>query len=116
MIHIRMSNVVPIRPIRWSKLRSDEAERVIRERAGKDAIIYSHHGGTERSEGRSIPRADIKRMLLEGYADEPKKDPDTGDWKVKLRRPKKRQREFGVIVAIPEEQPNVIVVTVEWED
>ena len=111
-----MIKVVPIRPIRWENLRADEAERVIRERAGNDAIIYSYHAKHERSEERSVPRRDIKRMLLEGYADEPQKNSETGDWIVKLRRPKRRQREFGVVVAIPKEQPNVIVVTVEWED
>ena len=78
-------------------------------------VIYSYHEH-ERSEVRTIPRSDVERMLSKGYADEPRKDKATGDWIVKLRRPGRRQREFGVIVAIPKEQPTVIVVTVEWED
>lgn len=110
-----MSEIVPIRPIHWDALRSDEAERVVRERLERGGVIYTFHADKERSPQRSIPRAEIDRILRTGYAGQPYRN-EYGDWQVEISRTSKGRREAVVLTIIPEEIPQIIVRTVMWRD
>jgi len=69
-------NVIPIkRPINWRKLRPDEAERIIKERASITSNVIITYHARERVEERSILQSDLYQILREGYVDEaPEKD------------------------------------------
>lgn len=114
---VMTANVLPMkRPIRWQKLRPDEAERIIKERASAtENIIFTTHA-YDRVDERSIIQADVYRILREGYVDEiPEKDRH-GGWTTTIKKRIRGGREAAVVTVIFKESDNLIVITVMWVD
>lgn len=106
-----------VRPIRWDRLKPDEAERLIRERSGSSSnVIFTDHA-FDRVELRAITEVEARTILgrghVEGY---PALCPNGRDWKVVVVR-RIGTREAGVVTVIvsPPSQ-KLIVLTVEWMD
>lgn len=71
-----MAKVVPLRrPIRWSALRCDEAEQIVRERAANtDNVIISRHAlkrSRQRFGGRDFIAEDLFDILTTGHIPHP---------------------------------------------
>jgi Domain of unknown function (DUF4258) len=113
-----VSNVTPLRrPINWDKLRSDEAERVIRERALPDGtrnVIFRDHAW-ERVSEREITREDVFDILRTGFCGEPYLN-EKGDWQVIVTKRIKGNREAGAVTIVLQEGDKLIIRTVEWMD
>jgi len=111
-----MADLVPFkRPIRWDSLRSDEAEKVIKERAqNTDNVIIGAHA-FDRVEERSIVAEDIYWILQTGIVDG-RPVCEEGEWKVIMVRRMPGLREAGVVTLIVQENDAVFVKTVEWMD
>lgn len=114
-----MGSVMPFRrPINWEKLRTDEAERVVRERAreGKTGnVILSDHTWDRVSE-REITRKDIFRILREGHCLEDPIKNEKGNWQVIIVKRIAGSREAGVVTVILDDEEGLVVRTVEWMD
>ena len=114
-----MKGVIPFRrPINWQKLRSDEAERVIRNRASPEStgqVIFSNHTW-ERVSEREITREDVFDILRTGYClDQPARN-EKGHWQVIVSKKKAGQREAGAVTVIIEDEEKLVIRTVEWID
>ena len=107
-----------VRPVRWSALRADEAERIIRERAAaSDRVGFSFHA-FDRVEERSITQVDAMTILRQGNIEgTPELAANGTDWKVTVVRRMPGGRDAGAVTVIyrpPSEE--LFVVTVEWMD
>lgn len=105
------------RPINWKKLRSDEAEQLIRERAARGrtgGVIFTDHAW-DRVDERDITREDVFRILREGFCQTPEKN-EEGEWQVIVTKRVKGQREAGAVTIILEDDEKLIIRTVEWMD
>jgi len=112
-----MADPIPIRrPVNWQNLRSDEAERIIRERAKvtMNVIIVGHP--EEQSEGRSILLPDIYRILQTGHVLDPPTRIDQGEWEAVIRIRMKGTRDAGAVTIILTGNEMLIVKTVMWID
>lgn len=118
MIHgISMSNVTPLRrPINWRRLRQDEAERIIRSRAGETGnVVFTFHTD-DRSDERDFTRSDIFQMLRAGHClDAPARN-ENGDWQVIGAYRLAGSRDAGAVTVILEDQEKLVIRTVEWMD
>jgi hypothetical protein len=103
------------RPINWNRLRSDEAERVIRERSKDTANVVISDHAFERVKQRSIVAPDVYWILQTGFA-EGIPVMENGEWKVIMTRRMPGSREAGVVTLIVGENEEVFVKTVEWMD
>lgn len=112
-----VSNVTPFpRPINWSNLRTDEAERIIRQRAQiTGAVIFTDHTWDRVSE-RDIPREDVTEILLKGHCHEQPFRNEKGNWQVLISKRLSGSREAGAVTVILEEAENLVIRTVEWVD
>ena len=95
-----MGEVTPFRrPINWNKLRADEAETVIRRRAGPEdtgQVIFTDHTW-DRVPEREINRADTFDILRTGYClDQPKRN-ERGNWQVTVSKRLAGHREAGAV-------------------
>jgi len=92
-----MIDPIPLqRPVNWQRLRSDEAERVVKERARQtDNVFFAAHAFA-RIEERAIVQEDVYWILetgsVEGYPIF-----DDGEWKVVMVRRLPGKREAGVV-------------------
>ncbi len=111
-----MVDPVPFkRPVNWQRLRSDDAERIIRQRSqDTDNIVLTTHA-MERMEERGIPEPEVHRILRAGQI-EGVPERDGAAWKVTMVRRLPQGREAGVVTAIVQDDRKVFVVTVEWMD
>jgi hypothetical protein len=111
-----MADPVPFRrPINWAKLRTDQAETIIRERARKTAnVVFGEHA-LDRVEYRSIVAEDVYWILQTGFAERPAYE-GNGEWKVIMVRRMPGCREAGVVTIIVSTDEEVFVKTVEWMD
>ena len=114
-----MGEVTPFRrPIRWSDLRADEAEQIVRQRASPDStgqVILTNHTW-ERVSEREITREDVFDILRTGQCrDKPKRN-ERGNWQAIIAKRIAGQREAGVVTVILEDEENLIIRTVEWMD
>ncbi len=112
-----MVDPTPIRrPIRWERLRTDEAETLIRERARVTANVIIGDHAFDRVEERSITQVDVYEILRTGMVDEaPQKNLD-GDWEVTVVKRMPGTRRAGVVTIIFRESNKLFVKTVEWMD
>lgn len=104
-----MVDPIPLRrPINWNRLRTDEAERLVRERAADTKnVVFSAHA-FERVEDRSITRKDAQRILLSGYVDGDPSKTENDEWKVVVVKRMAGTREAGVVNDYPERRSAVI--------
>ncbi len=103
------------RPIRWDRLRSDEAERVIRERAADTAKVRFALHAFDRIDDRSITQVDAYRILREGYVDTLQKNLD-GEWEAIVTKRMPGSREAAVVTIVFRQIDELFVKTVMWQD
>jgi hypothetical protein len=107
-----------VRPVRWSALRADEAERVVRKRAELSGFVGFSLHAFDRVEERTIIQADAMTILRQGHIEgAPELAANGVDWKVVVVRRMPGGREAGAVTVIyqpPSEE--LFVVTVEWMD
>lgn len=112
-----MGEVTPFRrPINWEKLRADEAETVIRQRAAPENaenVFFTNHTWDRVSE-REITREDLSDILSTGYcSDQPRRN-ERGNWQVIISKRMAGSREAGAVTVILEDEVTLIIRTVEW--
>ena len=104
------------RPINWDRLRSGEAERLIRERASTTGnVIISNHA-FDRIEGRTIIQADLYRILRTGSVEGDPVRNENGHWEAVITRRMASGREAGAATIIVREDDTIFVKTVMWMD
>jgi hypothetical protein len=113
------SKAVLLRPIRWDRLRTDEAEREIRRRlaiASPAISVHAFDRSRERQEQGILNTVDMISILRTGSVCEPPRREGNG-WKavVEKRMPGSR-RSAGVVTVIVIPGDDLEVVTVEWMD
>lgn len=113
-----MANVVPFkRPTNWDRLRADDAEKLVQERASKtDNVIFTNHA-TVRIDQRNISAIEVFRILRTGTIHNPPVRNEKGDWEVLVtKRITGNHREAGVATIILTADDKLVVKTVRWED
>lgn len=107
-----------IRPIRWDRLRTDEAEREIRRRLVMGSPFVSNHAFdrvAERQEQGVLTEVDMMTILETGsISSPPERAPD--GWKVIVQKRMPGCREAGVVTLIVVPGDDLEVITVEWMD
>lgn len=105
-----------LRPINWAKLRTDEAERLIRERAANtDNVIFGDHA-YEREEDREILSPDVYRILVDGYVEPNLELTDRGEWKAVVSKKLKGERKAAVVTIILNNSEKLFLKTIMWRD
>lgn len=110
-----MEAPIPLRrPVNWSHLRADDAERLIKERAADSnwVIVIGHP--EERSDERTILRPDLLRILREGMVVRQPTRNEHGDWEAVIEKRIRGSRDAGVVTIILREKEALIVKTVMW--
>ena len=104
------------RPINWDRLRTDEAERLIRERAATTGnVIFGVHA-YDRIEERSIIQSDVYRILRTGFVEGTPARNEEGNWEAVVTKRMSGGREAGVVTIILSENEYLFVKTVQWMD
>ena len=112
-----MVDPVPFRrPIHWERLRTDEAERLVRERALETGnVVFSEHA-FDRIEERSITQVDVYDILQTGMVEGMPQKNEQGDWEVVVVKRMPGQREAGAVTIVYRDEASLFVKTVEWMD
>lgn len=116
-----MATPIPFpRPVRWSELRSDEAERTIREWAQDTSrVLISDHAFDrldERFDEQQIDTPTVYRILQNGQVfGDPTKN-ERGHWQATMVLRMPGGRDAGVVTVILKEDKKLIVRTVMWKD
>jgi len=113
-----MSNVIPLRPIRWDNMRADEAQRVIRERArGPTANIkFTFHALEERGKERAITTQDALEILRMGFVSDPPLKNQHGEWEVKMEKRLTTGRDACAVTIVIRDDETLIIKTLMWKD
>ena len=92
-----------------------EAERRIHQTAGRtEHVIFGEHA-LERMEERGITDAQVYEVLRTGHVTEPPALTELGEWKCKIVKQLRGDREAGVITILLK-SGKLFIKTVEWED
>ena len=111
-----MADSLPFRrPINWQRLHSDDAERVVKERARQTENVFFSEHAFDRIEERSIVQEDVY-WILETGAVEGQPVFEDGEWKVIMVRRMPGKRDAGVVTLFVQENEELFVKTVEWMD
>ena len=116
-----MVRPIPLRrPINWWRLRTDEAERIVHERAqNTENVIISDHA-YERSDGRSqvtpLYAEQVYDILATGSVDRPPSLNGDNEWKVIIVKRMPGTREAGVVTLFTREDDTLFVMTIQWMD
>jgi hypothetical protein len=116
-----MGDPIPFRrPIRWSKLRTDEAERLVRERVRDTGnVIIGRHAlkrVRKRFEGPNFTTEDVYWILETGTIQHCPTREDDSCWKVIVRKRMPGTRDAGVVTLIMTDDDMLFVKTVQWMD
>ena len=112
-----MADPIPIRrPINLQRLRSDEAETLIHERAKVTANIYISGHAYKREEDRTIIRPDVYRILRTGFVEGDPIINEYEKWQATMVMRMPGTREAGVVTVICENDDQLEVRTVMWMD
>lgn len=109
---------IVIRPIRWSQLRTDEAEREVKRRLAISDPFVSPHAFDrmdEREEQGVLNSVDMMRILRTGSVCKPPRLEDEG-WVVIVEKQMPGTRIAGVVTLIVHPGDDLEVWTVEWMD
>lgn len=116
-----MVNPIPLkRPVRWESLRSDEAQKVIRDWAtDTDRVVITNHA-SERSDDRSqveaIDTPMIYRILQTGHVlGDPIRN-EKGHWQAIMATRMPGGIDACVVTVIIRDDRTLIVLTVMWKD
>ena len=104
------------RSTRWENLRTDEAERVIRERAADTSKIRFSLHAFDRIDERSITQIDAIRILRTGIVHGNPQRNLEGEWEVTVAKRMPGTREAGVVTIVWRTVDELFVKTVEWMD
>ncbi|HZT90268.1 MAG TPA: hypothetical protein VFA12_20175 [Stellaceae bacterium] len=112
-----MADPIPFkRPVNWARLRADQAEAIVRERAKTEVnVIFGDHA-FDRIDDRSILAEDAYWILQTGFVEGQPEYVGEGEWKVIMVRRMPGCREAGVVTIIVSSNDEVFVKTVEWMD
>jgi hypothetical protein len=116
-----MRDPIPFRrPVRWHDLRTDEAERVIRERVrDTDNVIISEHAllrVNQRFSDTTFTNEDVYWLLESGNVSRRPTKENATEWKVIVVKRMPGTREVGVVTLIATNSNRLFVKTVEWMD
>jgi len=93
------------------------AEKIIRELAQDTSNIIWRGHALERSEERNITFLDALLVMRQGnIAGAPTAGKYPGEWKCKIIKKLRENRDAGVVTVIMTTQKKLKVVTIEWED
>lgn len=107
-----MNNVVKLQ----TGMTPQKAELLIKELAKDSKNVRFGTHAIERMEEREISFADAMRVLCNGYIEgKPEKGKKPNEWKCKMVRHARGNRDIGVVTIIIREE-FLFVKTVEWED
>src|SRR5690242_11154296 len=96
-----MADPIPFkRPINWARLRSDQAETIIQERAQITGNVVIGGHAFDRVARRSIVTEDVYWILQTGYVEGQPSYEGNGEWKVIMVRIMPGCREAGVVTII----------------
>lgn len=102
-----------------ASLRTDEAERVVRQRAADTAkvqfTLHAFDRATEREEQETLNTEDALDILRTGFILAAPEKAMNG-WKCKVIKNLLGHRDAGVVTLILLESDKLRVLTVEWED
>ena len=111
-----MAEPIPFRrPIHKGRLRTDEAERIIRERARKTENVFFADHAWVRVADRSITSEDAFEILLNGHVDGQPVMTENGEWKCTVTRRMAGTRSAGAVTVILR-GAELFVKTVMWMD
>ena len=97
------------------RLRPEKAQAIIRQTAADTGkVIIGDHAKT-RMEEREISDIEVYRILQTGHVMEEPSQTEAKEWKCKVTKKLKRNREAGVVVIILKDGM-LFAQTVEWED
>ena len=116
-----MTEPIPIkRPVRWENLRSDEAEKVIREwSAETNRVIITVHAFErleERSDVEAIDTQTIYRILQTGQVLGAPVKNEKGHWQAIMVSRMPGGRDACAVTVIVRENRTLIVRTAMWKD
>lgn len=107
-----MSDIIPLK----ISMNAKRAEALIRKLADDSKRVRFTTHANERMEERDISLADALRVLRNGTVEgQPEPGNKPSEWKCKMVRHARGNREIGVITIIIRES-YLLVKTVEWED
>ena len=96
-----MVDPIPVqRPVHWDRLRSDEAERIIRERAQDSENVITSSHAFERIEERSIIQNDVYDIPRTGQVNEAPRRDDAGNWVVIMEKLMPGGRAAGIVTIV----------------
>ncbi len=98
------------------KMNAKQAEQLIKTIAVQSSNVRFAIHALERMKERAISLANVYEVLCKGYVDGiPTQGKKEGEWKCKIVRHARGNRDIGVIVIIIRGS-TLFVKTVEWED
>lgn len=104
------------RPIDWKNLRTDQAEKICRDRAAQtDNVIFGAHA-YHRIVQRGITQVDVYNILRGGHVEGEPRLNRLGDWEVVMVKRMPGGREAGAVTIIFRGEEKLFVKTVEWID
>jgi len=105
-----------VRPINWNRLRTIEAENIVRKLADENnsGILFSKHA-FDRQDERAISLNEVLFILREGFAEEDPVLNSRGEWECTFIKKLRGERKAGVVTAIVS-QEKIKVITVLWRD
>jgi hypothetical protein len=114
----RVTRIPSRRPIRWTALRADEAQRVIRDWAQDTGrVIITDHAFDRLDErGPEIDTPTVYRILRTGQVFEQPIRNERGHWQAIMIARMPGGREAGTVTVILREDAVLIVRTVMWMD
>ncbi|MCB1782385.1 MAG: DUF4258 domain-containing protein [Alphaproteobacteria bacterium] len=105
------------RPVRWIDLRSDEAERLIRQRANDTAnILVSMHAYERLEERGSITDIDVYWILQKGRVLQKPQKNKKGEWEAIIQKKVNGNRDAAAVTIIFKNSNKLKVKTVMWID
>src|SRR4030088_1416185 len=105
-----MAKPVPFeRPVNWTKLRADQAQTIIRERARLTINVVIGEHALDRIDERSIVAEDVYWILQTGFAEGQPTYEGDDEWKVIMVRRSPDCREAGVVTLIVSNDKEVFV-------
>lgn len=97
------------------RLRSDQAEKIIKSRARDSAKVILGRHAKEQAAARDITKDEIYRILRSGFVKGEPTLTNQGEWKCKITHRVRGARDAGVVTVILFDG-RLFIKTVEWED
>ncbi len=111
-----MADPVPFRrPIHWERLRTDEAEQLVRERAAETSNVNFGEHAFE-IEQRTITQVDVYDILRTGMVEGDPQQNEQGDWEIIVVKRMPGLKDAGAVTIVCRNDALLFVKTVEWMD